>query len=120
MPSFSSSARASAGGAPSEGRVAKRHASSQAATLLGGAGNDTLDGGSGIDTAFEQIFAKNPAGIALSPIDDAGFVEPVKAAKDAGAAVRVTTVPGAKARVQSFTTYPVPIMQLIEPGDEAT
>jgi len=31
-------------------------------------------------TAFEQIFAKNPAGIALSPIDDAGFVEPVKAA----------------------------------------
>lgn len=32
-------------------------------------------------TAFEQIFAKNPAGIALSPIDDAGFVEPVKAAK---------------------------------------
>jgi ribose transport system substrate-binding protein len=32
-------------------------------------------------TAFEQIFPKNPAGIALSPIDDAGFVEPVKAAK---------------------------------------
>ena len=32
-------------------------------------------------TAFEQIFAKAPAGIALSPIDDAGFVEPVKAAK---------------------------------------
>jgi ribose transport system substrate-binding protein len=33
-------------------------------------------------TAFEQIFAKNPAGIALSPIDDAGFVEPVKAANE--------------------------------------
>ena len=33
MPSFSSSGRASAGGAPSEGRAAKRHASSQAATL---------------------------------------------------------------------------------------
>ena len=31
-------------------------------------------------TAFEQIFAKNPAGIALPPIDDAGFVEPVKTA----------------------------------------
>ncbi|HET6449899.1 MAG TPA: substrate-binding domain-containing protein [Spirochaetia bacterium] len=33
-------------------------------------------------TAFEQIFAKNPAGIALSPIDDAGFVESVKLAQE--------------------------------------
>ena len=31
-------------------------------------------------TAFEQIFVKNPAGICLSPIDDAGFIEPVNAA----------------------------------------
>jgi ribose transport system substrate-binding protein len=31
-------------------------------------------------TVFEQIMSKNPAGIALSPIDDAGFVEPVTAA----------------------------------------
>ena len=31
-------------------------------------------------TVFEQIMSKNPAGIALSPIDDAGFVEPVNAA----------------------------------------
>ncbi len=31
-------------------------------------------------TVFEQITGKNPAGIALSPIDDSGFVEPVKAA----------------------------------------
>jgi ribose transport system substrate-binding protein len=28
-------------------------------------------------TAFEQIMAKKPAGIALSPVDDAAFVEPV-------------------------------------------
>jgi len=31
-------------------------------------------------TVFEQIISKSPAGVALSPIDDAGFVEPVKAA----------------------------------------
>jgi ribose transport system substrate-binding protein len=31
-------------------------------------------------TVFEQIMSKNPAGIALSPIDDAGFVEPVTSA----------------------------------------
>ncbi len=31
-------------------------------------------------TVFEQIMSKNPAGIALSPIDNAGFVEPVTAA----------------------------------------
>jgi len=31
-------------------------------------------------TAFEQIMTKKPAGIALSPVDDAAFVEPVKAA----------------------------------------
>jgi ribose transport system substrate-binding protein len=31
-------------------------------------------------TVFEQILAKSPSGIALSPIDDAGFIEPVNAA----------------------------------------
>ncbi|MDP3180112.1 MAG: substrate-binding domain-containing protein, partial [Spirochaetaceae bacterium] len=31
-------------------------------------------------TAFEQIMTKKPAGIALSPVDDAAFIEPVKAA----------------------------------------
>jgi ribose transport system substrate-binding protein len=31
-------------------------------------------------TVFEQILTKNPAGIALSPIDDSGFIEPVKTA----------------------------------------
>ena len=31
-------------------------------------------------TAFEQIMAKNPAGIALSPVDNAAFIEPVKTA----------------------------------------
>jgi ribose transport system substrate-binding protein len=33
-------------------------------------------------TVFEQIMSKSPAGIALSPIDNAGFVEPVTAAFD--------------------------------------
>ncbi len=31
-------------------------------------------------TAFEQIMTKKPAGIALSPVDDAAFIEPVKSA----------------------------------------
>lgn len=31
-------------------------------------------------TVFEQILTKNPAGIALSPIDDSGFIEPVNRA----------------------------------------
>ncbi len=31
-------------------------------------------------TVFDQIVSKRPAGIALSPVDDAGFVEPVKSA----------------------------------------
>jgi ribose transport system substrate-binding protein len=35
-------------------------------------------------TAFEQIMTKKPAGIALSPVDDAAFVEPVKAAMGSG------------------------------------
>lgn len=35
-------------------------------------------------TAFEQIMSKKPAGIALSPIDDAGFIDPVKTAMDKG------------------------------------
>jgi ribose transport system substrate-binding protein len=34
-------------------------------------------------TAFEQIMTKKPAGIALSPVDDAAFIEPVKAAMKA-------------------------------------
>jgi ribose transport system substrate-binding protein len=38
-------------------------------------------------TAFEQILAKKPAGIALSPVDDAAFVEPVKAAMGGGVPV---------------------------------
>ncbi|HUX13987.1 MAG TPA: substrate-binding domain-containing protein [Spirochaetia bacterium] len=33
-------------------------------------------------TVFEQVIAKEPSGVSLSPIDDAGFVEPVKAAMD--------------------------------------
>jgi len=35
-------------------------------------------------SAFESILAKRPAGIALSPIDDAAFIEPVKAAMGSG------------------------------------
>lgn len=35
-------------------------------------------------SAFESILAKKPAGIALSPIDDAAFIEPVKAAMGKG------------------------------------
>jgi ribose transport system substrate-binding protein len=38
-------------------------------------------------TVFEQILAKNPAAIALSPIDDAGFIEPVNAAMKKGVPV---------------------------------
>lgn len=46
-------------------------------------GTDKYDVNSQV-TVFEQIMAKNPAGIALSPVDDSGFIEPVNAAMKKG------------------------------------
>lgn len=55
-------------------------------------------------TAFEQIMSKKPAGIALSPIDDAGFVDPVKTAMGKGIPVVTFASDTATAKIGFVTS----------------